>query len=226
MRVVARILFDESHRQAWSTRPEVASRMRPGNPADCGLVEAARTLHDNGFAVAVHATGPLSPDVLASADVLVVPHCSTDEWEATTGQGSPVYEATEIDAIEAFVHAGGGLVVLAETEQPKYGNSLAAIAARFGIGIDNATVQDPAHRFKDVSTWVLVDPAPPPAGDGGLVLRPMNLHLLRGIGGHGDRLFAFRAGAGPAGELVADAEGRPTAGADDLDGHGLDPGRE
>jgi hypothetical protein len=45
---------------------------------------------------------------------------------------------------------------------------LAAIAARFGIGIDNATVQDPAHRFKDVSTWVLVDPAPPPAGDGGL----------------------------------------------------------
>lgn len=168
MRVVARVLFDESHRQAWSTRPEVASRMRPGNPADCGLVEAARTLHDNGFAVAVHATGPLSPDVLASADVLVVPHCSTDEWEATTGQGSPVYEATEIDAIEAFVHAGGGLVILAETEQPKYGNSLAAIAARFGIGIDNATVQDPAHRFKDVSTWVLVDPAPPPAGDGGL----------------------------------------------------------
>jgi hypothetical protein len=55
------------------------------------------------------------------------------------------------------VHAGGGLVILAETEQPKYGNNFADLAARFGIAIDNTTVQDPAHAFKDVPTWVLAD---------------------------------------------------------------------
>lgn len=163
-----RVLFDESHRQAWSTRPEVAARMRPGNPADCGFVEAARTLRDAGLAVDVHEAGPLRPEILAGANVLVLPHCSTDEWEATTGQGSPVYGPDEIDAIEAFVRAGGGLVILAETEQPKYGNSLAAIAARFGVGIENATVQDPVRRFQDVSTWVMVEPVAPAAGTAGL----------------------------------------------------------
>ena len=59
MRVLARVLFDESHRQAWSTRPEVAARMQPANPADCGLVEAAQTLRNAGFEVLVHETGPL-----------------------------------------------------------------------------------------------------------------------------------------------------------------------
>ena len=165
MRVLARVLFDESHRQAWSTRPEVAARMQPANPADCGLVEAAQTLRNAGFEVLVHETGPLSPAALARADVLVLPHCSSDEWEATTGQGTPAYSAAEITAIEEFVRGGGGLVLLAETEQPKYGNSFAAIAARFGIGIESATVQDPVHRFRDVSTWIVLDPqAPTQAG--------------------------------------------------------------
>jgi hypothetical protein len=158
MRPLASILFDESHRQAWSTRPEVAARMRPANPADCGFVEAAATLRDAGFAVAVHEAGSITPAVLAEADVLVLPHCSSDDWEATTGQGSPVYAVDEIAAIEAFVRAGGGLVILAETEQPKYGNTLADLAARFGIEIENATVQDPVHRFRDVSTWVKLEP--------------------------------------------------------------------
>jgi len=166
MRPLARVLFDESHRQAWSTRPEVAARMQPANPADCGLIEAARALREAGFDVGVHEAGPLGPEALARADVLVLPHCSSDDWEATTGQGSPEYSAAEIAAIETFVHAGGGLVILAETEQPKYGNSFAAIAERFGIRIENATVQDPVHRFRDVSTWIVLEPnAAVPAAD-------------------------------------------------------------
>ena len=96
MRAVARVLFDESHRQAWSTRPEVAARMQPANPADCGLMKAARTLRTAGFDVAVHASGPLDPDVLARADA-----------------------------------------------------------------IENATVQDPVHRFRDVSTWIAAHGACP-----------------------------------------------------------------
>ena len=161
-----RVMFDESHRQAWTTRSDVAERMRPENPADCGLVEAARTLRAAGFEVVVHESGPLGAEALAAVDVLVLPHCSTDEWEATTGTGSPACTAAEVDAIEAFVRRGGGLVILAETEQPKYGNSLAAIAGRFGVEIGNATVQDPEHRFRDVPTWVMLDAvAPAAAGD-------------------------------------------------------------
>jgi len=158
MRPLARVLVDESHRQAWSTRPDVAARMSPANPADSSYCEAARTLETAGFTVGVHTEGPLTLDVLADVDVLVLPHCSDDAWEATVGSGSPLYSEQEVDSIDDFVRRGGGLVVLAETEQEKYGNNLGAITERFGVEIVNATVQDPVRRFNDVSTWVLLDP--------------------------------------------------------------------
>ena len=44
-----------------------------------------------------------------------------------------------------FVARGGGLIVLGETEQDKYGNNLNELLARFGIQIENATVQDYEH---------------------------------------------------------------------------------
>lgn len=158
MRPIARVMFDESHRQAWSVRPEVAARMSPANSADSGYVQAATALQRQGFPVSVHAEGPITDEVLAQTDVLVIPHCSLDEWEATTGNGSPKFTAVELDAVEQFVRAGGGLVVLAESEQPKYGNSLAELAARFGVIVENATVQDPVARHNNVSTWVLSQP--------------------------------------------------------------------
>lgn len=158
MRPLARVLFDESHRQAWSTRPLVAERMNPGNPADASFHEAAHSLATTGFKVSVHAVGPLDQIALGQADVLVLPHCSVDAFEATTGEGSPVYDAAEIAAIEEFVRTGGGLVLLAETEQDKYGNSFAEIAERFGVSIVNATMQDPVNRLRGVSTWVLAEP--------------------------------------------------------------------
>lgn len=157
MRPLARILVDESHRQAWSTRPEIAGAMSPANPADSSYAEAAAELRAAGFLVEAHVTGPITAALLREIDVLVLPHCSEDAWESTVGVGSPVYDLPEIDAIEEFVRAGGGLVILAETEQDKYGNSLGDIAERFGVRILNCTVQDPVHRFNDVSTWAMVD---------------------------------------------------------------------
>jgi hypothetical protein len=129
--------------------------MNPVNPADAGYVHAATALVAAGFEVRVHDEGPVTAAVLADVDVLVIPHASTDDWEATTGRGSPWYDATELDAIESWVRSGGGLVVFAETEQRKYGNSVEDLVGRFGVGIDNVTVQDPAHSFRDVPTWVL-----------------------------------------------------------------------
>lgn len=157
MRPLARVLIDESHRQAWSTRPEVAAVMNPVNPADASYAAAAAAATRSGLEVTVHAEGALDDTALAGIDVLVLPHAADDAWEHTTGVGSPRLTADELDAIDRFVHAGGGLVILAETEQAKYGNNFADLAARFGIAIDSTTVQDPSHAFKDVPTWVLAD---------------------------------------------------------------------
>ena len=157
MRPLARVLIDESHRQAWSTRPEVAAVMNPVNPADASYAVAAGAAERSGLEVTVHAEGPLDDSALDGVDVLVLPHAADDAWEHTTGVGSPRLTADELDAIDRFVHAGGGLVILAETEQAKYGNNVADLAARFGIAIDSTTVQDPTHAFKDVPTWVLGD---------------------------------------------------------------------
>ncbi|MDI1288636.1 MAG: DUF6421 family protein, partial [bacterium] len=154
MRPLARVLVDESHRQAWSTRPDVAARMNPVNPADASYALAAQSAVRGGFAVAVHAEGPIDDAALADADVLVLPHCADDAWEHTTGVGSPMLTDAELDAVTRFVSGGGGLVILAETEQAKYGNNLAALSARFGIVIDSTTAQDPTHCFKQVPTWV------------------------------------------------------------------------
>ena len=158
MRPLARVLVDESHRQAWTTRPDLAARMSPANPADSSYAEAARTLREAGFEVRPHLEGPLSPEVLASTDVVVLPHCSEDAWEATVGSGSPRYTTEELTALEAFVRSGGGLVILAETEQEKYGSNLGEIADLFGISVVNCTAQDPIHRFNDVSTWIRIIP--------------------------------------------------------------------
>lgn len=159
MRPLARVLIDESHRQAWTTRPELAAVMSPANPADASYAEAASVLRQAGYVVDAHVAGPLDTDALRDVDVLVIPHCSVDEWESTTGEGSPVYSAAEIDAIDSFVRSGGGLVVLAETEQAKYGNNLAEITGRFGVDVVTCTAQDPVNRFNDVSTWLLVEPS-------------------------------------------------------------------
>jgi hypothetical protein len=157
MRPLARVVFDEAHRQAWSTRSEVAQRINEVNPADAGYVVAAEYLRDSGFEVSVLESGQVSQTNLASADVFVLLHASEDAWEGTTGNGSPKYAPEEIDALVDYVQAGGGLVLFGETEQLKYGNSAADIAARFGIEIQNTTVQDPKNSFKDVATWVVAD---------------------------------------------------------------------
>ena len=100
--------------------------------------------------------------------MLVIAHPSDPNWEATVDGGSPRLGDDEIDAIDAFVEAGGGLIVLAETEQEKYGNNLNELVARFGIGIENATVQDYEHHHGDAPSWVLaaLDRRPGTAGDG------------------------------------------------------------
>jgi hypothetical protein len=158
----ARILFDESHSESWTIRPEVARSMQPSHPADSSYSLAAEALRERSLAVDAHVAGALSPAVLADAAVLVVAHPSEPKWEHTVpGGASPLLSAAELDAVESFVRSGGGLVLLAEEEQDKYGNNLAELAARFGVSVESALVSDYEHHHEGAPHWVLAD-----VGDG------------------------------------------------------------
>ncbi len=153
----ARVLFDEAHSESWSIRAEVAERMQAAHPADASLAAAAAALERRDFEVAANDSAPLDESVLSGTDVLVIAHPSEPRWESTTGVGEPRLTGDEIEAIVAWVEGGGGLIVLGETEQDKYGNNLNELLGRFGIEIENATVQDYEHHRGDAPSWILAD---------------------------------------------------------------------
>ena len=155
MQKISRILIDQAHNQAWAVRSEISATMNAGNPADASYAKMVQFAESSEFEVELHESGLFTADSLAKADILVIPHASSEEWEKTIGVGSPMLTAEELNLIESFVASGGSLLLLAETEQPKYGNNFAELAAKFGVEIKNATVQDPRRSYKDVPTWIL-----------------------------------------------------------------------
>ena len=154
--MLARVVFDESHSEAWTVRPELARQMQPAHPGDASYARAAAALEERDFVVGVNADAALSEETLGGAGVLVIAHPSDPTWERTTGAGSPRLSADELDAVEAFVARGGGLIVLGETEQDKYGNNLNELLARFGLRLENDTVQDYEH-YRNAPSWVLAE---------------------------------------------------------------------
>jgi len=186
-RKVAKVLFDEHHGEAWSIRPEAAARMRPSHPAAASYAAAAAALGAREFEVATSTGRPLDEVALAGVDVLVIAHPSESRWERTVGDDPPQFSPTEIAAVEAFVAGGGGLVVLGEEEEDKYGGNLNELLAPFGVHLESATVFD--HGSGDgVPSWIVAE-ADAEAAD------PSILHLVRDVG-------FYRAGV-----VVADADG-------------------
>ncbi|HEX8086321.1 MAG TPA: DUF6421 family protein [Solirubrobacteraceae bacterium] len=168
---VARVLFDEAHSEAWTIRPEVAAAMQPSHPGDSSYARAAEALRERDFVVSAHVAGPLAGGALADVDVVVVAHPSEEAWERVVPGGSPRFTGEELDAIEAFVAGGGGLVLLAEEEQAKYGTNVTELAARFGIGIESTVVSD-YDRHHKAPSWILADLAPAARAVGGGVGAP------------------------------------------------------
>ncbi|MEV1174839.1 DUF6421 family protein, partial [Nonomuraea sp. NPDC049784] len=203
MQAFPRVLFDEAHSESWTVRREVAEAINPAHPDDNSYARAAGVLRHLGHTVTARTSGGLTPEVLAEQDVLVIAHPSGERWERTTGQGSPVFTADELDAIESFVAGGGGLVVLAEEEQDKYGNNLRELLARFGVGVEHATVRDPKHAHRGVATWVLAEPAT----TSGLLAGVRSACFYRTgvltITGESEVLFASSPTADPAGAPLA-----------------------
>ena len=149
----SRILVDQAHSQAWTIDPALALQMNPANPADASYAKLRELAEDAGYEVLAHKEGSITSAVLSDIDVLVLPHAATSDWEHTVGYGSPVLAKEEILAIQEFVSNGGGLLVLGENEQAKYGNNFNELIGRYGIKLSNETVQDPAKNFKDVASW-------------------------------------------------------------------------
>jgi hypothetical protein len=54
-RKVARVVFDESHGEAWSIRSDASVTMRSEHPAAASYAAAAATLVECDFEVAAHA---------------------------------------------------------------------------------------------------------------------------------------------------------------------------
>jgi hypothetical protein len=157
-RKIARVVFDEYHGEAWSIRPDVARTMQPEHPDDSSYAGAAAALDERDFDVTANTDGPLGDDLLANVDLLVIAHPSEARWEHTVSDNSPLLADEEIAAIERFVARGGGLIVLGETEQDKYGNNLNELVARFGLHFANDTVFD-YERHVDTPSWILAEPA-------------------------------------------------------------------
>ncbi len=155
MRAFPSVLFDEAHSEAWTIRRDAAEAMNPAHPDDNSYATAAEILRRLGHEVAAHTAGPVTTSLLNTHDVFVVAHPSRERWERTTGFGSPAFPVEELDAIEAYVADGGGLIVLAECEQDKYGSNLDGLLARFGVGVEHVTVQDPGSCHNRVATWIL-----------------------------------------------------------------------
>ena len=191
--MTASVLFDEAHSEAWTIRPELAGEMQPSHPGDASLQQAAQALSDRGFSAVANADGGLTADRLRGCDVLVIAHPSDAAWERTTGAGSPLLNAEEIEAIDAFVREGGGLIVLGETEQDKYGNNLNELLARFDLHLNNDTVQD-YERCAGAPSWIMADLLDGGRGlDGDLLARVDTVCLYRATtiaAGDGARILA------------------------------------
>jgi hypothetical protein len=153
---IATVLFDEAHGEAWTIRPEIARVIQPSHPEDSSYALAAQALRARDLDVVAHLEGALDAAVLREADVLVIAHPSDPRWERTVPGGAPQLSAAELDAIEAFVGDGGGLIVLGEEQQDKYANNLNALLARFGIEIANDLVSDYEHH-DGAPHWVLAE---------------------------------------------------------------------
>src|SRR5207248_9400780 len=138
------------------------------HPADASYAKAAGALVEAALVIEPN-LAPLSAAVLEGCDVLVIAHPSDPAWERTTGTGSPLLSDQELEAVEAFVADGGGLIVLGETEQEKYGNNINRLLERFGLHLENDTVQDYEHSLRAPS-WILAELMDGQRGRGGDVL--------------------------------------------------------
>ena len=159
-RLIARVLFDEYHSESWSVSAERGRAMQPADPANASYQAAADALAARDFFIARNVDAPLDRTRLANADVLALLHPCDAKWERTTSRNSPALSPEEIAAVQDFVKAGGGLMVIAENEHDKYGDNLNTLLEPMGLRIENGVAFDRSACVNENPEWVLGQPAP------------------------------------------------------------------
>ncbi|HEX7318057.1 MAG TPA: DUF6421 family protein [Pyrinomonadaceae bacterium] len=153
-----RVLFDEYHSESWTISLARAREMNPDESNNSSYSQAAALLDKGEFVLNRNVSAPLSAESLKDADILVLIHPCDTRWELTTSSNSPMLDEAEINSIVDFVRGGGGLLVISEYENDKYGNNLNALLRHFGLGIQNTTLTDKENAVDSNRTWVALSP--------------------------------------------------------------------
>lgn len=153
-----RILFDEYHSESWTISMDRAREMNPDESNNSSYSQAATLLERGEFLLNRNVSGPLSAELLKDADILVLIHPCDPRWELTTSSNSPLLDEAEINSIVSFIRSGGGLLVITEYENEKYGNNLNTLLRHFGLSIENTTLSDKENAVDSNRTWVALSP--------------------------------------------------------------------
>ncbi|MEQ1854101.1 MAG: DUF6421 family protein [Chthoniobacteraceae bacterium] len=159
-RKLVRFLADEFHSESWSLSAERAREIAPEDPVHSSYEVAASALAARDFTVLRNRDQPLTASLLAGADVLALIHPCDPRWERTTSANSPALSPAEIDAVLAWVRAGGGLLVITEYEHDKYGDNLNALLAPAGLRIESSRVFDRSACVPGNPEWLFGAPVP------------------------------------------------------------------
>ncbi|HEY8020657.1 MAG TPA: DUF4350 domain-containing protein, partial [Thermoanaerobaculia bacterium] len=143
-----KLLYDESHNQTWTIDPARAVELcRQTNEAlryysYAHVAELVRARF--GGSVARLVSGPLTPALLATGDLLLLNHCCRRDHEHLGVGGEPIFTAPEIAAIRGAVEGGLGLLVLGEFETESWGSNVNAVLAPFGMRFNDDVATVPA----------------------------------------------------------------------------------
>ena len=159
-RKFVRFLADEFHSESWSVSPARAAEIAPEDPANSSYGLAAGALRTRDFTVTRNRDLPLTPSLLAGADVLALLHPCDPRWERTTSPGPAALSEGEIAAVSDWVRAGGGLLVVTEYEHEKYGDNLNELLGPAGICIENTRVFDRSACVPGNPEWFFGAPVP------------------------------------------------------------------
>jgi len=122
-----RVLFDESHEEENTLDPTRANQLNPQNPSIVLFGNLDQAMQA-GYQVSRLAIGPITPQVLSGADVLVLA-------APTQSLSGP-----EQQAIASFVQAGGGLVFLGVRN---LNTNINTLIGQWGIQFDGTQIDSP-----------------------------------------------------------------------------------
>lgn len=144
-----RVLYDETHNQTWTLDPLRALAMsRRSNEAPryysyAHLSTMVRTTFSGECRRLI--TGSITREVLAECDVLFLNHCCDSRHPHIGVGGEAIFTADEINAIEAAVADGLGLIVLGEFEIGRWGANINDLLVRFGLRFNDDLAEVPGQ---------------------------------------------------------------------------------